>query len=386
MTITRNFSVLANGAGSANNLSLGGATLGSNALAVTGTASISGGAYISNLGGANKIINGDMVIDQRFAIVSTDNTYVVDRFLVRLVNQTTQTFTSQQASLASTTPPGFINSLKYLFGGTAAAPAATMVAGIVQKVEGLNCGDMKFGTADAKAILLSFWCKSSVTGTFGVSFFNSANNRSFPATYTISVVNTWEYKTVAVPGDISGTWLVTNGIGIQVSWDLGVGATYSGSATGAWQAADYRGVTGTTKLCATTAGDFFLTGVKLELGSIATPFVPDDYEVSFAKCQRYYQTYIDAPLCGVISGVSTAGRCHMVLPVVMRTTPTAVMASPSYVFDGNISGGQTSISVAYLNSSGIEFDLSLTLSTYTVGRAAIVYRALNGVLNISAEL
>jgi hypothetical protein len=273
-----------------------------------------------------------MVIDQRGAIVSTDNTYVVDRFLVRLVNQTTQTFTAQQSSLASTTPPGFVNGLKYLFGGTAAAPGTNMVAGIVQKVEGLNCGDMKFGTADAKAILLSFWCKSSVTGTFGISFYNSAINRGFPTTYTISVANTWEYKTVAVPGDTSGTWLTTNGIGIQVSWDLGVGTGYSASATGAWQTGDIRGTTGTTKLCATTAGDFFLTGVKLELGTIATPFVPDDYQVSFAKCQRYFYKWVGnqtSDQVAVLSAYNTAGIWGKLIPfpVTMRAQPTSAYSA-----------------------------------------------------------
>jgi len=351
----------------ATTLAIGGATLGTNALAVTGTASISGGAYISNLGGANKIINGDMVIDQRGVAVTTDNTYVVDRFLVRLVNQTTQTFTAQQASLASTTPPGFINSLKYLYGGTAAAPAATMVAGIIQKVEGLNCGDMKFGTADAKAILLSFWCKSSVTGTFGVCFFNSANSRSYPATYTISVANTWEYKTVAVPGDTSGTWLVTNGIGIQVSWDLGVGATYSGSATGAWQAADYRGVTSTTKLCATTAGDFFLTGVKLEVGSIATPFVPDDYQVSLGKCLRYYQTVQTL----MMNGVTTAQAImEYFSKVPFRATPTISLYSASPYVESvpwNTVGSLTSasISAGHLTVNGGDISISGTFSPAT---------------------
>jgi hypothetical protein len=220
-----------------------------------------------------------------------------------------------------------------------------MVAGIVQKVEGLNCGDMKFGTADAKAILLSFWCKSSVTGTFGVCFFNSANSRSYPATYTISVANTWEYKTVAVPGDTSGTWLVTNGIGIQVSWDLGVGSTYSGSATGAWQAADYRGVTGTTKLCATTAGDFFLTGVKLEVGSIATPFVPDDYQVSLGKCYRYgYLMTVGTANVMMGQGFyynSTEVDFNIKFPVTMRGTPTLVQVSGTNYWQIDVGGSDT---------------------------------------------
>ena len=347
------------------------------------TSSPAGGPYT----GANKIINGDMVIDQRGAIITTDNTYVVDRFLVRLVNQTAQTFQAQQSSLASTTPSGFINGLKYLFGGTAAAPAATMVAGIVQKIEGLNCGDMKFGTADAKAILLSFWCKSSVTGTFGVCFFNSANNRSFPATYTISVVNTWEYKTVAVPGDTSGTWLVTNGIGLQVSWDLGVGSTYSGTATGAWQAADYRGVTSTTKLCATTAGDFFLTGVKLELGSIATPFVPDDYQVSLGKCQRYYRKIIYAASswwgAGAAWGTGNAGS-GMTWSPTMRAAPTVTL--PSTINWDNTTGGAIASVTTTVTVIGLDnFRLSGTAASgWVAGNATLI--EFTGNLVMDAEL
>ena len=360
------------------------------------TSSPAGGPYT----GANKIINGDMVIDQRGAIITTDNTYVVDRFLVRLVNQTAQTFQAQQSSLASTTPSGFINGLKYLFGGTAAAPAATMVAGIVQKIEGLNCGDMKFGTADAKAILLSFWCKSSVTGTFGVCFFNSANNRSFPATYTISVVNTWEYKTVAVPGDNSGTLLVTNGIGLQVSWDLGVGSTYSGTATGAWQAADYRGVTSTTKLCATTAGDFFLTGVKLELGSIATPFAPDDYQVSLGKCYRYYEQintnassgYGTAPVNNTIGyNNGTTAYGYLQWSVVKRAIPTITYSSQNVfrIVDQVTAYTTTALSSpsTYITTSVAEVDITVASGVTTY--RPYVLQAVNNTtqyIAVSAEL
>jgi hypothetical protein len=244
---------------------------------------------------------------------------------------------------------------------------------------------MKFGTADAKAILLSFWCKSSVTGTFGVCFFNSANSRSYPATYTISVANTWEYKTVAVPGDTSGTWLVTNGIGIQVSWDLGVGSTYSGSATGAWQAADYRGVTGTTKLCATTAGDFFLTGVKLELGTIATPFVPDDYQVSLAKCYRYYYI-INAEgnnsslmVCEVENTTGASGGAPF--PTTMRAAPTMTPTSVNFY---SVGSGTVTPTVGTNRCSKTVGSAYWTLTgTSTVGQAGTIY---NGSIAYNAEL
>ena len=297
---------------------------------VTGTASIFGGAYISNLGGANKIINGDMVIDQRNAGASAlvgvaSPQYFVDRFGYQ--GSVTSKLTAGQNYGGVTPPDGFV----YYLGAkvtTAYATGAGDYFSLQQKIEGLNCTDLNWGTANAKAVTLSFYVYSSVTGTFGGVFQNSAGNRSYPFTYTISVASTWELKTINVAGDTSGTWLTTSGIGMEIAWGLGVGSTYSGTA-GAWAAANYISATGATNIINTLNATFYVTGVKLEVGSIATPFVPDDYEVSLGKCLRYFYRWngtASNECVAIATNVYNAGtgdnRFAFPFPVPMRAIPT----------------------------------------------------------------
>jgi len=252
------------------------------------TSSPAGGPYT----GANKIINGDMAIDQRNAGASAlvgvaSPQYFVDRFGYQC--SVTSKLTAGQDYGGVTPPAGFAHYLGAKV-TTAYATGAGDYFSLQQKIEGQNCADLNWGTANAKAVTLSFWVYSSVTGTFGGVIQNSASNRSYPFTYTISVASTWEQKTITVAGDTTGTWLTTTGIGMEIAWGLGVGATYSGTA-GAWAAANYISATGATNIINTLNATFYVTGVKLEVGSIATPFVPDDYAVSWDKCKRYYQKY-----------------------------------------------------------------------------------------------
>ena len=377
------------GAATGTSLALGGATIGTNALAVTGTASISGGAYISNLGGANKIINGDMVIDQRNGGASQTNisgaAYSVDRFYIQ--GSVASKFTGQQNAGGVTPPAGFTN-----YYGITSLSAYAVGAGdyniFIQIIEGLNCTDLNFGTANAKTVTLSFWVRSSLTGTFGGALKNSASNRSYPFTYTISVANTWELKSITVAGDTSGTWLTTTGSGVIVNFGLGAGSTFSGTA-GAWNSNNNISATGAVSVVGTNAATWYVTGVKLEVGSIATPFIPDDYEVSLGKCQRYFQTYTDPPLIGVFSTSILANRCSMPLIATMRTTPTAAAVSGTqYIYDGANTGAVSSISAAYLSNQRAQFDLTCP-SGFAVARIAICYADSangNGVWQFTAEL
>ena len=250
------------------------------------TSSPAGGPYT----GANKIINGDMAIDQRNAgasVVPAATAYTVDRF--KLAMSQASKITIGQTYGGVTPPMGFTTYL-----GSKVTTTVTIGAGdffhLQQIVEGLNCQDLNWGTANAKAVTLSFWVYSDQTGTFGGSLENSAVTRAYPFTYTVGVANTWTLITVNIAGDTSGTWLTSNLEGVRVNWGLGVGTTYSGTA-GAWATADYRSATGAKNLMPTANALFYITGVKLEVGSIATPFVPDDYKISWDKCQRYYQSY-----------------------------------------------------------------------------------------------
>ena len=234
----------------------------------------------------NRLINSAMVIDQRNAGASvtqvTGNTYTVDRFYI--VGSVTSKFTAQQSS---TVPSGFVNSLKIT------SSAATSLASgdyyfLAQSIEGNNIADLNWGSANAKTITLSFQVYSSLTGTFGGALRNSAQDRSYPFTYTISSANTWTSISITIAGDTSGTWLTTNGTGINVVFALGIGSTYSGTA-GAWAGSNLVSATGATSVVGTNGATFYITGVQLEKGSTATSFDYRPYGTELQLCQRYFQ-------------------------------------------------------------------------------------------------
>ena len=237
----------------------------------------------------NRIINGAMVIDQRNAgasvtITNTSaSTYLLDRWKAD-VSQASKMSVQQ----SSTAPTGFTNSLA-VTSLSAYTVGASEVFAITQIVEGFNTSDFAWGTASAATVTLSFWVRSSLTGTFGIVLENSANNRSYPATYTISAANTWEQKTVTIAGETSGTWVTNSGKGVQVKFGLGVGSTLSGTA-GAWASADYWGTTGATSVVGTNGATFYITGVQLEKGSTATSFDYRPYGTELQLCQRYFET------------------------------------------------------------------------------------------------
>jgi hypothetical protein len=233
----------------------------------------------------NRIINGDMRIDQRNAgasVTPTDGQFSVDRWRCGL-NQASK-FSIQQSTV---TPSGFNNSL-LVTSLSAYSVGSSDLFLIEQRVEGFNTADLGWGTASAAAVTLSFWVRSSLTGTFGGSLRNSDNARSYPFTYTISAANTFEYKTVTIPGDTSGTWLTTNGTGVQVTFGLGVGSGLSGTA-GSWAGSAFLSATGATSVVGTNGATFYITGVQLEAGSVATPFERVDYSTSLMRCYRYHQ-------------------------------------------------------------------------------------------------
>jgi hypothetical protein len=240
--------------------------------------------------GRNRIINGNMTIDQRNAgasVTPTNAGYTLDRWQTYI--SPLGKYTVQQDAGAVTPPVGFTNYL-----GATSTSAYSITSGdyfsITQNIEGYNIADLAWGTADAKTITISFWVRSSLTGTFGGSLRNSAANRSYPFSYTISVANTWEQKSITVAGDTTGTWLTTNGKGIELNFGLGVGSTRSGTA-GAWAAANYLSATGATSVVGTSGATFYITGVQLETGTTATDFENLQYGTQLSLCQRYFQSF-----------------------------------------------------------------------------------------------
>lgn len=243
----------------------------------------------TGFGFKNRIINGDMRIDQRNAgaNVTAGYGYSVDRWQVDSYGGQGGKINQQQNAGSVTPPAGFTN---YLGLTSTSAFSVGSGDGIVlnQRIEGFNCADLGWGTANAKTVTLSFWVRSSLTGTFGGALVNQAGNRSYPFNYTISSANTWEYKTVTIAGDTTGTWNTNNAGCIQVNFGLGVGTTYSGTA-GAWAAAYYGSPTGATSVVGTSGATFYITGVQLEKGSTATAFDYRSFGHELQLCQRYYE-------------------------------------------------------------------------------------------------
>ena len=272
----------------------------------------------SNMAGRNRIINGDMRIDQRNAGASVTPTagYTLDRWLV--YESTDGAISIQQVSDA---PSGFSTSLKATTTTADSSLGATQYCYLEHRIEGYNFSDLGFGTASAQNVTLSFQVKSSLTGTFGGVLMNSANNRCYPFTYTINAASTWETKSVTVAGDTTGTWVgATNGIGIRAIFGLGLGSTYSGTA-GAWAGAELYAPTGAVPLIGTLNATWQITGVQLEAGSVATPFERRFYGQELALCQRYYYSMPSMTNYPAFH-YNFSAYTNVILPVTMRTTPT----------------------------------------------------------------
>jgi hypothetical protein len=291
----------------------------------------------------NRFINGAMLIDQRNAGASTTITataYTLDRWQaycggVSSKFSVQQTPSATETGYATRVAAGFTSYL-----GCTSLSAYSISSsdrfGINQTIEGLNASDLAWGTSSAKTITLSFWVYSSLTGTFGGSIQNYAATRSYPFSYTISAANTWAQVSITVAGDTSGTWLTTSSGFATINFGIGTGSTYSGTAN-AWATADYRSTTGATSVVGTSGATFYITGVQLEIGSVASSFDFRDYGRELILCQRYYQkSYPSAAVPGSTTtnenaiqmdwGSQTSGIASTVfaLPVVMRTSPTGV--------------------------------------------------------------
>lgn len=270
-------------------------------------------------GARNRIINGDMRIDQRNAGASvtptTSNTYTLDRW-VTYITQSSK-FSVQRNAGSVTSPPGFSNYLGFT-SLSAYSVGSTDFFDIAQNIEGLNVSDFAWGTASALNVACSFWVRSSLTGTFGGTI--SSTTRYFPFSYTINSANTWEYKTISIPGDTSGTWASDNSLGIQVRFSLGAGSTYLGTP-GVWTGTLRVGVTGQTSVVGTNGATFYITGVQLEAGTVATPFERRSYGQELTLCQRYYQAAAGINLWSGNCNLGAPYYYPVIFRVQFRTSP-----------------------------------------------------------------
>ena len=330
----------------------------------------------------NRLINSAMMIDQRNAgasVTPVNAQYTLDRWQAGLSQ--TGKYTIQQSTTA---PTGFRNSL--LITSTS---AYRLVAGdnfqLSQPIEGYNTADLAWGTASASSVTLSFWVRCSLTGTFGGAIYNGSADRFYPFSYTISSANTFEYKTITITGDTSGTWLTNNGTGIKVYFALGMGSTYGGGTDGVWSSTPKLAVTGQTNWASTAGATFYITGVQLEVGSSATPFERRLYNQELANCQRYFQT-ISNGVGG--SGSTTQFTFSALFPVVMRTAPSSAVTAAIRISDITTSAftqSSGSITNNLVTAEGGSFHLP-NFSGMTANRPALLAQSSSGTIQLSAEL
>jgi len=320
----------------------------------------------------NRLINSAMVIDQRNAgaSVTPNNSYTLDRWQGQ--NSQSSKYTVQQNAGSVTPPSGFTNYL-----GVTSSSAYSIVAGdyfaIRQAVEGFNIADLGWGASGASTITLSFWVRSSLTGTFGGSLQNNGNARSYPFTYTISSANTWEQKTLTIAGDTSGTWATNSSVGIWVILGLGVGSTYSGTAS-SWSTNNYISATGATSVVGTNGATFYITGVQLEKGSTATSFDYRPYGTELQLCQRYYYRTPTGVANTILSSgyvESTTEAQGLLSYPLMRTVPTLVASGSWQVLQISVINGTLAFSQIGNNTARA----NLTITGGTAGRGALIRNA-----------
>jgi len=343
----------------------------------------------------NRIINGGMVFDQRNAgasVTPANADYTLDRW--RSYLSQASKYSVQQNAGSVTPPAGFINYLG-VTSLSAYSVGSSEFFSIQQFIEGFNVADLGWGTANAQAVTLSFKVYSSLTGTFGGVLQNDGQNRSYPFTYSIPTANTWTTISVTVSGDTSGTWLTNSGRGIAVWFGLGAGSTVSGTA-GAWAAASYFSATGATSVVGTSGATFYITGVQLEAGSVATPFCPaggGSYGQELALCQRYYwQQALGAAnimlgIGTVFSGTNMNGFVQF--PVQMRTAPSLVQSTGTnyYYFERDTAATPFSGFSALNRASKDAGQLYISGLAGTSGQAGILFTASSSAaIGYSAEL
>ena len=242
-------------------------------------------------GRKNKVINGAMQISQRQTSesgISASNTVrVLDRFQVRI--NSTGTWTVSQSTQS---PPGFANSMRWQCTTADASPGASDFMYMAHRFEGLNVQDLAKGTSSAKPVTVSFWVRSTVTGSYSFRLVDNQNNRQIGQNYTVNQADTWEHKTMTFAGDTTGALTNDNSNRLSMMWWLAVGSDRtSGAIPTSWETMSTADEAAgqTANIASSTSNNFFITGIQLEVGRNATEFEHRSYGEELALCQRYYQ-------------------------------------------------------------------------------------------------
>ena len=336
------------------------------------------------LSNRNLIINGAMQVAQRGTSttgVTSGGIYTTDRWKLDTTDEATYTIEQSPDS-----PVGFDNSLKFTVTTADSSIAADDYSACHYLIEGLDCVPLGFGAADAKSFTLSFWVKSSETGTFGLNFQNADNSKNFNSSYSISTADTWEYKTITIPGDTSGTWLKNNAVGLKLWFSFLVGTTYEASAVSTnWDTSVKLGLNGQVQLSSITNATWQITGVQLEVGEKSTEFEHRSYGDELARCMRYYRK-VKAGLHGYWN---TSSNCRiMVTHYGMRIGPayrvtdvltiTDFSSNPVQSPTGNVTDNGSTPNGAQLNCANF--------TGAVAGRPAHVLASSAGAFELDSEL
>ncbi len=296
----------------------------------------------------NIIINGDMSIAQRgtsTASITGDGYHTIDRFKTLLTTLGTWT---QSQSTDVPSGQGFVKSLKMDCTTADASPASGDRMFLYQRFEGQNLQYLKKGTSSAESLTASFWVKSNKTGTYICELGDNDNSRKFSQSYTISVADTWEKKTITFAGDTTGTLDNDNNNSLDVVWWLGAGTDYSsGTLNNSWNGsvANANRAVGQVNLADSTSNDFYITGVQLEAGTTASDFEFLPYDVNLKRCQRYYQV-LSPGVNQAIVQYQSAWRSYN------QTFMTEMRAIPSFTTDTFEGSGFTAFTGSDVSKTG----------------------------------
>lgn len=319
----------------------------------------------------NRIFNGAMTVDQRnngaSVSVTADFTtyYGVDRFVT--VKASSGVYSIAQSSIA---PAGFTASCRAVVTTADSSVAVGDLAYIGQVIEGYNVADLGWGTANAQTVTVSYWVRSNLTGTYCLGITNADGSRTFITNYTINAANTWEYKTITVPGDTTGTWGKTNGGGIAIRFGLMAGTNFQ-QAAGSWGTVNAIGSSSQINWMATVGNDFLITGVQLEVGVTATGFDYRPFGTELALCQRYYQQ--NKASISTANG-ATEVRGMVPLLVQLRATPILGKTSGNFFFGDMVSYASTSTSTPVIAEINNDLHVSFNLGGFTGMTAYRTYK------------
>jgi len=277
------------------------------------------------LSNRNLLYNGAATVYQRgqqTSLTAGSANFATDRWSLQIDQAGTWTFNQ-----STDAPSGFGFSHKLDCTASRVSLAANSELVFQQRLEGQDLQNLDKGTADAKELTLSFYVKSAKTGTYIVEFQDANNGRNCQRVYTINTANTWEYKTLTVPGDTTGTLTNNNGHSFTIRYWLVAGSNFtSGTLQTDWgSTVNANRVVGQVNLADSTSNDWFITGVQLEVGSKATPFEHESYGQTLAKCQRYFQTLGGGSfkqIAGAMRATTTTAKGQLHLVTTMRATPS----------------------------------------------------------------